>query len=622
MEFPSYHKSVNLAYERLCKLGVDNVAERFKAMEQVRCKHCKEGLSCQLCSMGPCRITPKTPRGVCGIDAHGMVMRNLLMKANMGLAAYTHHAREAALTLLETARGRTVYSIKDTETLKELARVLDVEESSDVNELAENVALKFLSTLSETGPSTLVERLAPQSRKEIFKKLGIFPKGPMSELVDSVARSMTNIDGDYVSLALAALRNGVASAFGALAPLEMIQDVLFGTPTPHECNVDFGVLDPDYVNILPNGHEPFIGMALVELAKSEEFQNMAREAGAKGLKIVGSIETGQEMMARLNCSDVFPGMTSNWISMEYFLSSGAVDAFVMDMNCSLPNLNDYAQKFKFKLIAVSELIGVPGAKKIVYKPGNERQIAAQIIKEAIENFKERKNSESFDFSNFKSKAMVGFSARALVNALGGSLEPLLKAIKDGYIKGIVALVNCTSLANGPQDSLTVNLAKELIKRDILVVGAGCGNAGLQQAGLEDPEAVKFAGKGLAEICKALGVPPVLSFGTCTDTGRIIMTVVALAQALGVDTADLPAAVTAPEYMEQKAVVDGFSAVAMGFYTHISPTPPILGSEKVVKLLTEDVEALTGGKVAVGDDPKAVADSIEAHILKKRQKLGI
>ncbi|ADU97300.1 anaerobic carbon-monoxide dehydrogenase catalytic subunit [Thermovibrio ammonificans] len=623
IKMPSFHESVNYMYKQVKEAGLSNVADRFEAMEKVRCKFCKEGVSCQLCSMGPCRITPQTPRGVCGIDAHGIVMRNLLIKANMGLAAYTYHCREAALTLLETARGNTVYEIKDPAKIDALAQVLGVDPNLPLDKKAEAVAEGVLKSLSQNDTSVFVEKLAPESRKEVFRKLGIMPKGPMNELVDSVTRSMTNIDGDYVTLALAALRNGVASAFGALVPLEMIQDALYGTPSPHQCTVDFGVLDPDYVNILPNGHEPFVGMALVKLAQDEKFQQMAREAGAKGIRIVGSIETGQEMMARLECGDVFPGLTSNWISIEYFLSTGAVDAFVMDMNCSLANLKEYADKYRFKLIAVSNIIGVPGSIRLEYKPGNEAKVAEEIIKLAIENFKERKEVQKADVSRFKQNAIVGFSAEAIVEALGGTLDPLLEVIKSGDIKGVVALVNCTSLGNGPQDSMTVQIAKELIKRDILVIGAGCGNAGLQKAGLETLEAVdKYAGPRLASVCKALGIPPVLSFGTCTDTGRIIMTVVAIANALRVDPSQLPVAVTAPEYMEQKAVIDGFSAVAMGLYTHVSPVPPVTGSDKVVKLLTEEVEALTGGKIAVGDDPVQAADGIEEHIMKKRELLGI
>ncbi len=623
----SVHESVNRMYERVHKEGISNVADRFEAMEKIRCPHCKEGLSCQLCSMGPCRITPKTPRGVCGIDRHGIVMRNLLIKANMGLAAYTYHAREAALTLIKTGKGETPFSIKDEAKLKLLAQIMGVDENLPADKMAVEVGEKYLYYLSEPNESTLVERLAPKTRKEIFRELGIFPKGAMSELVDNTARSMTNIDGDYVSLALAALRNGVASAFESTAVLEMIQDALFGTPSPHEGYVDFGVLDPDYVNILPNGHEPFVGFALLEYIKDPEVQKRAREVGAKGIKVVGSIETGQELLQRVS-PDGFAGLTHNWLALEYFLATGAVDAFVMDMNCSLANLKEYADRYQFKLIAVTDIIGVPGAEKIIWKPGKELEVVKKIVDRAIENFKLRKERiakgeiQPADLSEFRRKVIAGFSAEALVQAVGGSLEPIVNAVKDGYIKGIVALINCTTLANGPHDALTVELAKELIKRDILVVAGGCGNAGLQVAGLESPEAKDLAGPKLKELCHQLGIPPVLSFGTCTDTGRVIMTTVALADFMGVDTADLPAAVTAPEYMEQKAVVDGFSAVAMGFYTHVSPAPPVSGSDKVVKLLTEDVEKLTGGKIALGENPVEVADGIERHILSKREKLGI
>ncbi|MGB4215835.1 MAG: hypothetical protein WBJ83_02780, partial [Thermacetogeniaceae bacterium] len=189
-------------------------------------------------------------------------------------------------------------------------------------------------------------------------------------------------------------------------------------------------------------------------------------------------------------------------------------------------------------------------------------------------------------------------------------------------KGVVALVNCTTLRNGPHDWNTVNLVKELIKRDILVVSAGCGNHGLEVAGLCNLNAIDMAGQGLAEVCNMLKIPPVLSFGTCTDTGRISMLVTALADHLDVDIPDLPIAVTAPEWMEQKATIDGVFAVAYGAYTHLSPTPFVTGAPQLVKLLTEDVEKLTGGKIALGDDPTEVADGIEAHILSKRKGLGL
>src|SRR5690606_33045632 len=138
--------------------------------------------------------------------------------------------------------------------------------------------------------------------------------------------------------------------------------------------------------------------------------------------------------------------------------------------------------------------------------------------------------------------------------LGNKLDPLVDVITAGKIKGVVALANCSTLRNGPQDWNTVNLTKELIKRDILVVSGGCGNHALEVAGLCNLDAINMAGDGLKEVCNMLKIPPVLSFGTCTDTGRVSMLVTALADHLDVDVSDLPIAVTAPEWMEQKATI--------------------------------------------------------------------
>ena len=218
--------------------------------------------------------------------------------------------------------------------------------------------------------------------------------------------------------------------------------------------------------------------------------------------------------------------------------------------------------------------------------------------------------------------MIGFSAEACLGALGGTLDPLLEVIKKGTLKGVVALVSCTTLRDGGQDINTLKMARELIKRDILVISAGCGNAALQVGGLTTLEAKQEAGPGLKAVCELLKIPPVLSFGTCTDTGRIVSLVTAVADALGVDPSSLPVAVTAPEYMEQKATIDAIFALAFGLYTHVAPLPPVAGAPRLVKLLTEDLEGITGGKIAVETDMVDAANGIEAHIMKKRSALGL
>lgn len=623
----SYHDSVEEMLKRIQTDELTSVFSRWDEQEKIRCKFCLEGMSCQLCSNGPCRINePKGPvKGVCGIGPDAMAMRNLLMRNIMGAATYAHHAYEAFRTLRETGKGNTTFEIKDVEKLKWMCEKTGIDTSQNVNQMATCLA-ELLSREMNVNPdqkSIMVEAFAPKKRKKVWEDLHIYPSGIGHEVELSTASCLTNVDGDYVSLARKALRLGLSTIYTAQIGLEMTQDILFGTPTPHETDVDLGIMDPDYVNVVFNGHQPWVGVATLQKAKMEEFQEQAKQIGAKGIHIVGSIETGQELLQRFEVDDVFVGLMGNWLAIEPLLATGTVDAFVMEENCSPPAIDQYAEKYQVALVSVSTIIGVPGTEhKMPYYPQQAEQMAEKCIHIAFENFKKRHGTISPMVPNHKQKAIAGFSTEAVLGAIGNDLNNLVDVIAKGKIKGIVALANCSTLRNGPQDWNTVNLTKELIKKDILVVAAGCGNHGLEVAGLCNMDAISQAGEGLQEICHALGIPPVLSFGTCTDTGRVSMLVTALADHLDVDICDLPIAVTAPEWMEQKATIDGVFAVAYGAYTHLSPTPFITGAAQLVKLLTQDVEQLTGGKIALGDDPVQVANDIEAHILSKREKMGL
>lgn len=615
----SEHESINMMYGKVSKDGITNIVDRFNAQEKGRCPFCSVGLSCQLCSMGPCRIGKDKPTGACGIDAAGMVVRNFTHKNMLGTEAYTYHAIEAAKTLKATAEGKTIYEIRDVEKLKWFAEQLGIE-GEDVNELAKKVADFVISDLSSVEKSRLVEIFAPRPRKELWEKLGIFPSGVFQELLTMGTSAMTNVDSNYVSLAKKSMALSIATCMAAQLALETIQDILFGTPMPHDSYADLGILDPDYVNIAVDGHEPFVGIALIKLAEREEFQEKARAAGAKGLRIIGFIETGQEILQRVD-SPVFAGIVGNWIVQEFALATGCIDVFAADMNCALPSLPEY-QRYGVKIVPVSKVVRFRGIDEgLDYEPERAEEIAEKLIEMAVENFRQRDRSRAVKVEQ-KKKIVVGFSPEAILKALNGDLNVLLEAIKKGDVRGVVALVSCTTLKNGPHDTSTVTIAKELIKRDILVLSMGCGNGALQVEGLTSMEAVELAGERLKAVCRALNIPPVLSFGTCTDTGRAAYLLRLISDALGVDIPQLPVAVTAPEYMEQKATIDAVFAVAYGLTTHVSPVPPITGSEEAVKLYTEDVEKLTGGKILVEEDPVKAAELLEKVILEKRKALGI
>lgn len=625
----SYHDSVEEMIKRIREDNMSNVFDRYAQQEKIRCTFCLQGLSCQLCSNGPCRISEKTgqEKGVCGIDPDAMAMRNFLLKNIMGAGTYSHHAYEAFRTLKATAEGKTPFKITDVNKLKFMCEKVGIDTDQDTSAMAVQLAtlLEEQQHIDSEGKNIMVEAFAPKKRKELWRKLSIYPAGTVHEEQNCVASCLTNVDGSHVSLAMKALRLGIATIYNTQIGLEMVQDILFGTPTPHEVNMDLGIINPDYVNIVFNGHQPWPGVATILKARTSEVQEKAKAAGAKGLRVVGSIETGQELLQRFEVDDVFVGHMGNWLTIEPLLATGTVDVFAMEENCSPPAIDMYAEKYQITLVSVSTIIDLPGVKhKIPYDPSQVDEMADTLIELSIENFKKRKERQIQPLvPNKIQKAVAGFSTEAVLGAIGNKLDPLVDVIASGKIKGVVALANCSTLRNGPQDTMTINLTKELIKKDILVVSGGCGNHALEVAGLCTLDAAnQIAGEGLKEVCNMLKIPPVLSFGTCTDTGRISMLVTALADHLNVDVSDLPIAVTAPEWMEQKATIDGVFALAYGAYTHLSPTPFMTGAPKLVELLTEKAKEVTGGNIALGDDPAEVANNIEAHIIAKRKGLGL
>lgn len=242
---------------------------------------------------------------------------------------------------------------------------------------------------------------------------------------------------------------------------------------------------------------------------------------------------------------------------------------------------------------------------------------------AIDNFKERRKSVEPVRGLPVKEAVVGFSTESIVDSLGGTLEALLDALKDGSLRGIAGLVSCATLRDFGHDVHSVAIARELIKRDILILSMGCGNGAMQVAGLCSPEAKNFAGPGLKKICEKLSIPPVLSYGTCTDTGRIADFLNSISASLNYTPVhDLPVVAVAPEYMEQKATIDAVFALAFGLYTYVNPVPPVTGGPDLVKLMTEECKNITGGLLNVEKDPVKAVDAMLLHIENNRKKLGI
>jgi carbon-monoxide dehydrogenase catalytic subunit len=285
----------------------------------------------------------------------------------------------------------------------------------------------------------------------------------------------------------------------------------------------------------------------------------------------------------------------------------------------MPSLGAAAACYHTKMVSTSDKARFPHMDHHEFHPDNAAEKARVVVRDAIENYPRRRGEVYIPVEPVDS--LGGFSVEAVIGALGGTPDPLLEAIKAGKIRGAVGIVGC----NNPkikQDYGHITLTRRLIANDILVVDTGCVAVANAKAGFKLADAIAMAGPGLKEICGALGIPPVLHFGSCVDNVRILVLLAALADALGCDISDLPVAGSAPEWYSEKAAAIGCYFVASGVYTHLGPMPPVTGSMNVVKLLTEGLQDVVGATFAVEPDPEKAALLIRRQIENKRQALGL
>jgi carbon-monoxide dehydrogenase catalytic subunit len=599
--------------------GLETAWDRLER-QQPQCGFGELGLCCRHCNMGPCRIDPfgeGPSRGVCGATADTMVARGLLRAIAAGAAAHSDHARDVAHTLKLTAQGKAGgYEIKDEAKLRRLAAEYGIPEAGrPKEEVALDLAKAALGEFGQQEGPIRFTRRAPSKRVALWEKLGIDPRGIDREIVEIMHRTHMGVDHDYVNLILHGLRASLADGWGGSMIATELQDVLFGVPQPKRAEANLGVLQRDQVNIIVHGHEPILSEMIVAAARDPELVALAKRIGAEGINVAGICCTGNEVLMRHGIP-----IAGNFLQQELAVMTGAVEAIIVDVQCIMPALADLAACYHTQFISTSPKAKFPGALHMEFHEETAYETARAIVRTAVENYPNRNRARVY-IPNEKSECMVGFSVEAILAALGGGLDPLLGAIKSGAIRGIVAVVGC----NNPKiqhDYGHVNLVRELIRNDVLVVTTGCNAIACAKAGLLLPEAAEQAGDGLKGVCQALGIPPVLHMGSCVDISRILVACAAIANALGVDISDLPVAGAAPEWMSEKAVSIGAYVVASGIFTVLGTVPPVLGSPNVVQLLTAGAEGVVGGKFAVEPDPFKAARLILDHIAAKRAALGL
>lgn len=600
--------------------------DRFKDQE-VKCGYGELGVCCRLCSNGPCRITPDSPKGVCGATADSIVARNFLRSVAAGSACYLHVIEATAHRLKSISTGKSPLKLRSEKSLKELATVFGIEES-DTMTAAGAVADRILSDLYNPRfePMELVKKLAHDKRIENWEKLGIMPGGAKSEVFDALVKTSTNLNTDPVDQLLHCLKLGICTGLYGLTLTNKLNDIIMGDPEIRIASTGFSIVDPEYVNIGVTGHSHSVFAGIIQLLESDEGQQIGIKAGAKGIRLVGLTCVGQDMQSRAaaaGAESVFVGQAGNNFTQEGLLATGAIDLVASEFNCTFSGIEPIAEKLNIKLICLDDVCKQSTAELLSDEFGKEKELALQVANMAADQYASRRATAKIDIPvHGYDDVVTGISETNLIDVLGGSLEPLIDLIKDGTIKGVAGILGCSNLAAGGHDMTTVALTEELIKRDILVLSAGCTTGGLCNNGFCSCSASEKAGPGLKAVCEKLNIPPVLNFGPCLAIGRIEVVVNALAEAMGVDIPQLPVVISAPQWLEEQALADGCFGLALGLTLHLAQCPPILGSSIVTKVLTEDLVQLTGGRVVVEPDAVKAADIMEQVIADKLLELGV
>lgn len=612
--------------EALKKAEADCVDTCFSRMDtqQNQCGFGKSGVCCRICHMGPCRITKKSPLGVCGADADTIVARNFLREVVGGAAAHSDHGRHLVLRLRKVAQGQGGgYEIKDEAALRRAANLYGVEEEGRP---APDVALElcevFLQEFCAQEEVLKTLSLAPLARRGVWERRKVEPTGIDRMAVESMHRTHMGVDHDYKNLLMQAFRTALSDGWGGSRIATIVSDILFGTPTPVRSNANLGVLQEDTANVVVHGHEPELSEMLAVAVSSPEIQDYAKKAGLKGVTLAGICCTSNEILMRHGIP-----VAGNFLQQELAIVTGAVEMMIIDVQCCMPSLPDVARAYHTEIVSTTDIAKTVGATHLPFDGDDALSSAVALLKRAIDNYKKR-DPQKVAIPAEKKPLVAGFSVEAIKYMLGGryraSFRPLNDAIIQNRIFGLVGIVGC----NNPKsklDSYINTLTKELLKHNVLVLKTGCAALASAKEGVLTPEAaLEMAGPGLKEVCETVGIPPVLHMGSCVDNSRILeaATEVVMEGGLGDDLAGLPAVGVAPEWMSEKAVTIGCYCVASGVDVILGHPFHISGSEKVTQFLNEETKELFGGSFHVCEDPHKACARILEILTEARENLGI
>ena len=601
--------------------------DRFEK-QQPSCRFGSQGICCRICSMGPCRVVSTDGErqvGVCGATADTIVARNLLRMIAGGAAAHSDHGRDVAHTFLLMAKGEAKeYTIKDEVKLRAVAAEYGVEvDGKSTQEIALELGERAMAEFGQQEGELKLAARAPEARQKVWRGLGVMPRGVDREIVECMHRTHMGVDADYRNILRHGIRTALSDGWGGSMIATDLQDIMLGSPVPIRAKVNLGVLSEDKVNLVVHGHEPILSEMIVEASRDPELLKLAEEKGAKGIQLSGICCTANEILMRQGIPSA-----GHFLQQELAIATGAVEAMVVDVQCLMPGLSEAVNCFHTELVTTSPKGRMAGVRHIEFDEEHALDVAREIVRAAVEKFPERK-PETVNIPEHTMDLVAGFTAEYVFRLLGGrfrpSYRPLNNGIIEGRLRGVAGVVGCCNPNVQPVDYGHVEMVKELIRNDVLVVQTGCSAIACAKEGLLRPEAAfEHAGRGLQEICEAVGIPPVLHVGSCVDNSRILVACCEMINegGLGEDISELPVAGAAPEWMSEKAVSIGMYVVGSGIYTVFGTPLPVQGSQAVYDYLTKEMADEVGATWAFEKDPIAAARMMIEHMNEKRAGLKL
>jgi len=612
---------------RADEIGVGTAFSR--ADDMTPCNIGSAGMCCKLCGMGPCRLTKEGSTGICGATIDTIQARNFIRAIAAGAAAHSDHGRDMALTLKAVANGEAEgYVIRDVAKLRTLAARYDIPiEGRSPEEIADELADLYIAQFGQQKGVVAPAIRAPEKRKKLWEDQGVLPRGVDREIVECLHRTHIGDDQDMEHILHHAIRTAIGDGWGGSLIATDISDILFGTPAPILGQANLGVLKDNMVNVVVHGHEPTLSEMIVAASQDPEIIEYAKAAGADGVNLSGICCTANEILMRQGIP-----AAGNFLQQELAILTGSVEAMVVDVQCIMQALVGLAENFHTLIVTTSPKVKIKGATHIEFDEHRALTIAKEILRTAIDNYKNRSETQIPDV---REDLIPGFSHEYINYMLGGtyraSFRPLNDAIMSGRIRGVAAIVGCNN-PRSQHDFLHTYVTEELLKQDVLIVETGCGAIANAKLGLMLGEAgLDKVGPGLREICETVGIPPVLHMGSCVDNSRILTVLTQMVEegGLGDDIDQVPAVGLAPEWMSEKALSIASYCVASGAYVIMGGANPVEGmidrvsnSTLVEQFISEGWEERYGGKLEFMNDAEEMIAATLEHIDKKRATLGL